>query len=46
VPIVAETTAVVAGASPAVGWRGMLIAAVAGCAPWAAIYGLSGAALV
>lgn len=46
VPIVAETTAVVAGASPAVGWRGMLIAAIAGCAPWAVIYGVSGAALV
>ncbi|NVB79370.1 MAG: hypothetical protein HOV81_13330 [Kofleriaceae bacterium] len=46
VPIIAETTAVVAGASPAVRWRGMLIAAIAGCAPWAVIYGLSGAALV
>lgn len=46
VPIVAETTAVVAGASPAVGWRGMLVAAIAGCVPWAVIYGLSGAALV
>lgn len=45
IPIVAETTAVVAGASPAVGWRGMVVAAVAGSAPWAVIYGLSGAAL-
>ncbi len=46
VPIVAETTAVVAGASPAVGWRAMLVAAVAGSAPWAVIYAISGAALV
>lgn len=35
VPIVAETTAVVAGASPAVSWCRMLIAAVVGSAPWA-----------
>jgi uncharacterized membrane protein YdjX (TVP38/TMEM64 family) len=46
VPIVAETLAVVAGASPAVSWRGMLIAATVGCTPWAVAYGLAGAALI
>ena len=46
VPIVAETMAVVAGASPAVSWRGMWIAAIVGCAPWAVAYGLTGAALI
>lgn len=45
VPIIAETTAVVAGASPAVGWRAMVVAAIAGSAPWAVIYGITGAAL-
>lgn len=46
VPIIAETMAVVAGASPAVSWRGVLIAAVAGSAPLAVVYGLTGAALL
>jgi uncharacterized membrane protein YdjX (TVP38/TMEM64 family) len=46
VPIIAETTAIVAGASPAVRWRGMFVAAVAGAAPLAIIYGLVGAALL
>lgn len=45
VPIVAETTAVVAGASPAVTWRVMFVAALAGAAPWAVGYGLVGASL-
>lgn len=45
VPIVAETTAIVAGTSGAVTWRGVLAAAIVGCAPWAVAYGLAGAAL-
>lgn len=46
VPILAETTAVVAGASPAVRWRGAMLAALLGSLPWAVGYGLAGAALV
>lgn len=45
IPIVAETTAIVAGTSPGVTWRGVLVAATVGCAPWAVAYGVAGAAL-
>ncbi len=42
VPIVAETVAILAGASP-MRWRRMALATVAGCLPAAAIYAVTGA---
>lgn len=42
VPIVAETVAILAGAS-AMGWRRMAVATFAGCLPAAAIYAVAGA---
>ncbi|MEM7130274.1 MAG: VTT domain-containing protein [Chloroflexota bacterium] len=43
VPLMAETTAVMAGASPMIGWRGMTLASVAGSLPIALIYAVTGA---
>jgi uncharacterized membrane protein YdjX (TVP38/TMEM64 family) len=42
VPLLAETVAILAGASP-IGWRRAAMAALAGAAPVAAIYALAGA---
>lgn len=45
VPILAETTALVAGTSP-MRWRALVVASLAGSAPIALLYGLIGAALL
>jgi membrane protein DedA with SNARE-associated domain len=45
VPLLAETVAVLAGAS-SLGWRAAMLAALAGSSPIALIYALTGAAIV
>lgn len=42
VPLLAETTAVMAGASP-LGWRGMMLASLSGVLPAAILYAITGA---
>jgi uncharacterized membrane protein YdjX (TVP38/TMEM64 family) len=43
IPILAETTALLAGASPAVTWPRMLLASAIGCLPAAILYAAAGA---